>query len=947
MIQISEVKKRKKAIYEPSSGSLNMTGLLETYDMRYNYDTAIKLIENSKLISEDEAFVCERIFDIYEDINENNPEYTDYATQVVCNELGKFKFNPIKSIKNRLGRLNKGAARVVNKVVSKAKTAVGMQGNTDNSKSNPSNNHEKMAKQQRSLDSKKAKKTADLKHQKLTEGYQTMIESYEKNIHLDRVWKTHININHRFNTNKIYEESCGDLELCVDRFCALLDTYDVPFRAKVNICLENILYEYDIHNKQVDKEQLATAIAEYFTFAGSTYNDQMIKEETKSHMIAQKIFKIGQRLAKHSNTAISSCGEKIVKAIVKFKDVAIIPVRVFLDLVGILIGGIFLLWGVSFVVSGIICLLINVLIGICLITGGAAFMKAVSPTARDKFKMYEKSAKDDKLKRALKRLNSCFERATNEDVEYLQESFCYFEYLSNMADIEHTLKNNKFYNESEIQEALNYLKTDFGETVINPKTFGIEEMVFGIGEAVAAPKTSKAKAAIAKLRNLPNKSASAIKDCITACFADSPENIIEETPNLFRFFFTAGIVLATIPIHLVLTLMALMVSYFIKIKVSREQVAKYIKKYKAELARAEKKQSKMKDGEAKKRNEEYIKELKRGIEKLETYEDSLHTEEENDKRKATNDDLGDDSDSDFGSDDDFNLDDELKEQFVDLVLMDNALRTIVEFKNLTESKIYDYMKSDKARAHIVTDLTTLGVKSEVLDPVKLRDIFEDAIFENRKSNFVLWEAARAGKAALEEAVKMKDANYNIYQISENVNEMTKVINEMNIVNQLSLLIDAGKRKFNELSDKEKVASRTLDTSLEKLRASIGNSLRQENKEAVIRGDILPPASRIIKLALVSGLTFLVHPALTVIYLVGVFAMSRNLRVKERQIVLDELETELKVCDEYIEQAKQKKDMNAYRNCLNIKKKLTRQRDRLSYKCKIEWNTETPDRPDGK
>ena len=122
-----------------------------------------------------------------------------------------------------------------------------------------------------------------------------------------------------------------------------------------------------------------------------------------------------------------------------------------------------------------------------------------------------------------------------------------------------------------------------------------------------------------------------------------------------------------------------------------------------------------------------------------------------------------------------------------------------------------------------------------------------------------------------------------------------------------------------------------------------NSLKQENREAVIRGQILPSASRIIKLALITGFAFLLHPALGIIYLLGTFAMSKKLRIKERQLVLDELDTELKVCAEYIEKAKNNQDMNAYRQCLNIEKKLLRQRDRLKYKMTAEWNEKTPER----
>ena len=219
---------------------------------------------------------------------------------------------------------------------------------------------------------------------------------------------------------------------------------------------------------------------------------------------------------------------------------------------------------------------------------------------------------------------------------------------------------------------------------------------------------------------------------------------------------------------------------------------------------------------------------------------------------------------------------------------------------------------------------------------RLNDRLYDLVHESE--SYRKKEAYRATESALKNSKKL----INIYEITNAMLDAQDILNEMSIGNQLTMLKDKVSKMAQNLSDKEKVASRTLDSSIENLRNGMANTLKQENKEAVIRGQVLPPASRIIKLALISGLTFLINPALTVIYLLGVFALSKDLRAKERQIVLDELDTELKVCNEYVNKAKSSGDMNAYRQCLMIEKKLLRQRDRLKYRMNVEYNQKTPD-----
>ena len=185
----------------------------------------------------------------------------------------------------------------------------------------------------------------------------------------------------------------------------------------------------------------------------------------------------------------------------------------------------------------------------------------------------------------------------------------------------------------------------------------------------------------------------------------------------------------------------------------------------------------------------------------------------------------------------------------------------------------------------------------------------------------------------------------MYEYTKNINSYVSCINELSLTSNLTLAMNKLSNTVSDLSDKEKIVSRSIDAACRILQHNVERAFTMENREAVIRGDILPPASKVIKLAAVSGIAAFVHPALAVIILLGRFAMNAKVRTKERQLVLDELDVELKMIDKYIADADEKKDYKKEKELLLIKKKLEAQHSRLKYKCKFEWaedNVKTDD-----
>ena len=80
--------------------------------------------------------------------------------------------------------------------------------------------------------------------------------------------------------------------------------------------------------------------------------------------------------------------------------------------------------------------------------------------------------------------------------------------------------------------------------------------------------------------------------------------------------------------------------------------------------------------------------------------------------------------------------------------------------------------------------------------------------------------------------------------------------------------------------------------------------------------------------------------LAVIGALGYLGISKKYQAKERQLIIDELDTELKMCEKYIEIAESKNDMKGLKKLLTIQKELQRQQQRIKYKMKVDFKQPT-------
>ena len=178
------------------------------------------------------------------------------------------------------------------------------------------------------------------------------------------------------------------------------------------------------------------------------------------------------------------------------------------------------------------------------------------------------------------------------------------------------------------------------------------------------------------------------------------------------------------------------------------------------------------------------------------------------------------------------------------------------------------------------------------------------------------------------ATKVKEACINsLYDFTK----YPTTLKEMNIVNTIAMASEKVKAKLSDVSADISNLSRQFDAQLDQLKGVVNTKdLESENREAVIAGNILPKASRIIKLAITAGVGYFINPAISVIVVLGYLGMSLDAQSKERRKVLEEIELELEMTNRYLKKAEDDGSLEKQRELLKIKKKLESQKARLMY-----------------
>lgn len=152
-----------------------------------------------------------------------------------------------------------------------------------------------------------------------------------------------------------------------------------------------------------------------------------------------------------------------------------------------------------------------------------------------------------------------------------------------------------------------------------------------------------------------------------------------------------------------------------------------------------------------------------------------------------------------------------------------------------------------------------------------------------------------------------------------------------VKNKMKVVASRAKNMTAHAIEKEKIASNKLDNFFEKFKDKIDRELTNKNREAVIKGTVVPSLSSLIKMGLASGIIgAAVNPILGAITFAAGLVCSKRATAKEKQYILDEIEIQLTVVDKKIQLAESNNDMKALESLLKIQKRLRREKQRIIY-----------------
>ena len=471
----------------------------------------------------------------------------------------------------------------------------------------------------------------------------------------------------------------------------------------------------------------------------------------------------------------------------------------------------------------------------------------------------------------------------------------------------------------------------------------------------------KIKKIIHDFKKEHNKSIEKFKIAVSRIFVNSPEGIINELPDIFEFV-RLGIVLGGFAINPILGIITLITGFFLRMKVARERMEKVCEQYEKERDRYKKKMNETDDEKKKEKYKALYNQYKNDLYKLESYRDDLYTEEENDKRMeekyAKEAEASDGDDLDFDFDMDFNFDEQTAINYTELLstLYEQLYYTRGDLMVAISNNIKD-MDSDD----IYNISEAVKVCNDIVDCPRYITILEnelERIRNNKHSSFIaslqkidtiktcisdinsvkynsLLETAYISNDIdlpdMETVYETMKYKYDI--IDDTIDYISESKDEKSGMSFLSKVKIAGenlRRSMLKAKDKDKQLSMKLDSELNRTMKSAKKAMISDSRESIIRGSFLPSASKCIHLALAGGVVALFSPVAAVIALIGFIGSSKVLTEKERNLILDDIDIEIKMCDKYLKAAEDKDDLVAVREIMKTKRDLERQRARILY-----------------
>lgn len=724
-----------------------------------------------------------------------------------------------------------------------------------------------------------------------------LLESVNNVKQYDRILNNNRNLSKRFNFEKIISRyGKNDNYNCVTELCEMIDTYNLPMEAKLNIALENITYSMFLKGRfnGLETEDISNIIIEYYLGSNCIITDKCmdkVKSILESNLFIDSNVKntyinilesskddFSKKLSKIADKCDDPDNKKFILNVKEIKTEK--QASVYIDTALNRINK-----GVS--KNDAECIIDSILI--------IPLIGYVS----GRFIQYELLLKA-KFKKAKTKLDS----EIIDDVDNIINISDYSD--SDLVEFEQSFN---------LEAACNFINKFIGSD--NDYNEDIAKLL----ESEQYADSEDIKDLLRKFNAEQDKSIGKFKNLLSRIYKKSPRAIIDSTPNFFsiiRVVFILGTF--TFPvIGPILGVVAAFIDHLISMDINRKQAERIIRALDDERELVKKKIDK--GGDKKEELEKYLKCLETCTRKVEAFRDNI-TDEEMKDRKSTL-----DNDNDF-DDFDFSFED-CRSLFVQM----DAINSILEAaQNGSEEKILDFVNTI-SEEDIADILMVFKRCPDLVDFDKIQEVTNNRY---KKGEYKI----------LQESNKFYNSEFNT-PVYEEVNVLDDLLFEKCVVDEILNPINEGvnfstmklamqnvKKKFKDLSTKEKQVCQTVDVNMSQFMKNTEKALTSDRREALIKGSMIPSFSKCLKSAMVVGGTAVVNPVLGMITALGMIGCSKKLNNRERQLIYDEIETELKVVDKQIQIAENDGDMNQYRFLLQYQKKLERERQRIKYGLKV-------------
>lgn len=413
------------------------------------------------------------------------------------------------------------------------------------------------------------------------------------------------------------------------------------------------------------------------------------------------------------------------------------------------------------------------------------------------------------------------------------------------------------------------------------------------------------------------------KSLIVKIYSKDPEDAINNTPSILNII-RIGLALGVASFAPFIGVIMLIVDQVISLNINRKQTDKLLKYFYNEKEKIE---NKLYDSSKDKENlKAYLKKLDDAINKLENHKDDLKSDVDNE-------------------------DDDDKEAINDMAYIMTMCESAIIINNFDVNIITNAIREhyETIPGEFIDSVTELSLLvNKVVDRQKILEALQfayDRMSEKNMNDIVAETNIRSCLSENMSKIRYCENDYEdfdvpIIELADILTSLQNSITQENCLhegmsfkNTFKLAAINIKDKITNLSDKEKGACKTINAMANNIKNKIETSITNSNREAVIRGSILPSFSTLIKMIIASAgaIALNVNIGIVVAGWIGALACRSIMTNKERTIVLDDIESEIEVVEKKMAIAEREEDFDKYKELLKLSKKLKREAQRIRYK----------------